>query len=432
MSLPPSPPPSFAAPPPSDPAVPPLLPPAGEAAPKPGPLAQLLVLLLSVCLGLFLVDAAMALLDDSLNLFADLWWLTLLRTAVFTMVLFVSFVVYVLMGLTPMIPKRLFLPVVLFNPLVSLLILILMIYYYNHIKGICWAFSICQVAVALVVLWRVRGNLGLGWPLVPAARLKALRFSWTNLLVFLFLNAFLLFPAVVGYLVACASLAVNHYSDGFVSLRPSGFTVQARKYVRADGKAVHLVPMAHIGEAEFYHTVSSSFPTNSMVLMEGVTDYSGLLTNRLTYERAAKSLGLAEQHEEFHPVRVDVVMADVDVKQFRTKTIGFINLMMLVHTKGFSPPNLLKILSFSPPPGFERELFDDLLNKRNQHLITELKAHLPESDTFVVPWGAAHMPGLSKEVQAAGFRLAETQDYTVIGFGVGKQKSQRPRKGRAG
>jgi len=56
--------------------------------------------------------------------------------------------------------------------------------------------------------------------------------------------------------------------------------------------------MAHIGEAAFYHQLSRSFPANSVVLMEGITDNRNLLTNVITYQRMATSLGVAEQEKE--------------------------------------------------------------------------------------------------------------------------------------
>jgi len=68
--------------------------------------------------------------------------------------------------------------------------------------------------------------------------------------------------------------------------------------------------MAHIGEADFYRKVSQSFPSNSIILMEGVTDRKSLITNEASYKRAAKSLGLVEQEEEFMPTQGEMVMAD--------------------------------------------------------------------------------------------------------------------------
>ncbi len=121
-------------------------------------------------------------------------------------------------------------------------------------------------------------------------------------------------------------MAVNHFSEGFMTLHPGGFTVQVRKYVRNDGKVIELFPMAHVADADFYQQVSQTFPSNSIILMEGVTDINNLLTNKLSYKRMAKSLGLSEQKKEFKPTHGELVRADVDVDQFTPDTIDILNL----------------------------------------------------------------------------------------------------------
>ncbi len=78
-------------------------------------------------------------------------------------------------------------------------------------------------------------------------------------------NVLVFIPAVIIYLGLCASLAVGHFSDGFLALRPAGLTVQVKKFVRDDGKMIQLVPMAHVGDAAFYKKLTKSFPTNSLI-----------------------------------------------------------------------------------------------------------------------------------------------------------------------
>jgi hypothetical protein len=240
--------------------------------------------------------------------------------------------------------------------------------------------------------------------------------------VFALVNVFVLMPAVIVYVFLCSALAVDHFSGGFMALRPNGFSVQVRKYVRNDGKTIQLFPMSHIADAGFYQKISQTFPTNSIILMEGVTDNQNLLTNELSYKRMAKSLGLAEQLEKFEPTRGEMVMADVDVEQFSKNTIDFLNLIILVHSKGVNAGIVQKLMQYSPPPHFEELLFNDLLRKRNQHLLEEIQSHLPKSDNIMVPWGVAHMPEIAKEIQKSGFRLDGTQEYMVIRFrGIGNQ-----------
>jgi hypothetical protein len=400
-----------------------------EAAHQPGIVRQLLALLLSVCLGLFLADAVVSLADDSLSLWFGIHWLAAVRGVVSFVALLLSVVIYGMMGLTPMIPKRLFLPVALFNPVVMCLTIPLAIYFFGRLGQIAWVISFCQVVLGLSVLGWVLGGFKLRWPLVGESWLGSRGFSWLNLSGFLLVNVFVLLPAVAVFLVGCGAVAVDHFSEGFLALRPGGLTVQVRDYVRHDGKKVRLVPMAHVGEADFYQKLSRSFPSNSVVLMEGVSDENNLLTNKVTYKRMATSLGLAEQHEEFNPVQVEMVMADVDIREFTPETIGFLNLVMLFHAKGLTAEAVLKMLQFSPPPHFEERIWDDILRKRNRHLLDELRVRLPTAEQVIVPWGVAHMPGIAEGIQAAGFRLDRTQEYTVIGFHFPGSKSTGARKG---
>ena len=289
-----------------------------------------------------------------------------------------------------------------------------------------WILSFCQVILGLGLLWWLRGGLKFRWPIVEDKHLGDRRFSWLNLIVFLLANVFGVLPAMVIYTVLCATLTVNHFSGGFLALHPGGMTVQVRKYVRNDGKTIQLIPMAHIGEADFYRKVSQSFPSNSIILMEGVTDNQNLLTNKISYKRMAKSLGLTEQKVKFNPTRGEMVPADVDVDQFSTNTIDFMNLVMLVHSRGITPATVRKALQYSPPPDFQKQVFGDLLRKRNRHLWEEIQARLPQSENIIVPWGVAHMPEIATEIQKAGFRLNESQEYEVIRFHVFRKQSQGP------
>lgn len=389
----------------------------------------MLVVLLSLGLALFLADAVVSLVDESLILLFEVHVLTLIRMPLSLLALFLALIIYCLMGLTPMIPKRLFLPVTLFNPVATVIVIPSVIYFYSRIHQIAWGISLGQVILGLSILYYCQGGLKFRWPLVGERRLEIRRFSWRNLSVFLLVNAVVLVPALIIYLVFCAALAVDHFSDGFLALRPVGLTVQVRKYVRSDGKTIQLVPMSHVGEPDFYQTLAQSFPTNAIILMEGVTDNQNLITNEITYQRMATALGVAEQHEEFQP-RGKLVRADVDVAEFTPNTIAGLNLVMLVHSRGVNAETIIKLMQFSPPH-FEEQLFDDLLRKRNRRLLEEIHARLLQSENIIVPWGAAHMPEIAKEIQKAGFRLDETREYVAIRFRSAGNKNRGAAKGGA-
>lgn len=373
--------------------------------------------LLSVCLLVFLVAAVVSLVDDSLAVFGrgrPLMGLEMITSFLLTII---SVVIYLLIGFVPMIRRRLFMPVTLFYPVLMMASLPLLIYHYDLLNWISWGTSALQLVVALAAIKMAKGSVNLRWPLVPEARLAARRFRWGYLIGFVLLNVLLLLPFSLVYLGVCSSVAVRHLSEGFVSLSLRGLSVQERKYVNADGKAVHLVPMIHVGDAAFYRTLTASFSTNALVLVEGVTDDHNLLTNRLTYKRMASRFGLAEQQREFKPSPMNVVDADVDISIFSTNTIQLLNLVTLFHSRGATPDTIRQMLEYKPPPGFEAELWNDLLHKRNRHLLGEIRKNLAGSATLIVPWGAAHMPEIGQELEKSGFRVAETREFTAIKFG---------------
>jgi hypothetical protein len=159
-----------------------------------------LAILLSLCLGLFLGDAVLSLVDESLALFFNIHLLSMISGLVSFFVMLIVIVIYGLMGLTPMIPKRLFLPLTLFNPVVGLVVVPSMIYCYGRMQQVAWAASFCQVILGLSILWVVQGGFKFRWPLVAEAQLGVQRFSWRNLSLFLLINVFVLLPAAIVYL----------------------------------------------------------------------------------------------------------------------------------------------------------------------------------------------------------------------------------------
>ena len=92
--------------------------------------------LLSLCLAVFLADGVVSLVDDSFVLFFGVHSFSLLRGLVSVAGLFVGLGVYGLIGLTPMVPKRLFLPIPIFFLASMLALFTLAIYWRHHIEQI--------------------------------------------------------------------------------------------------------------------------------------------------------------------------------------------------------------------------------------------------------------------------------------------------------
>jgi hypothetical protein len=376
-------------------------------------------ILLSVCLGLFVVSGALSVVDDSLQLFFGRYFLSFFSGTLSFLAILATLLVYLLMGFFPMIPKRVFVPIALLYLLGFLGMFPVAIYTGDNWMRSClvldWIISICQVVLGLGILYWLWGGWKFRWLLVEDKHLGENRFSWRHLIVFALINVFVLLPVIGIYFFSCTALAVDHFTAGFLALHPGSLEARVKQYVRSDGKRIELVPMAHVADADFYYRISTSFPTNSIVLMEGVTDEQNLLPHGISYQRMARSLGLAEQQKVFKP-RGTVIRADVDVDQFTTNTIALLNLAMLIHTKGINAETMMAWAQYSPPPDFLTQLDDDIVRKRNKHLLKQLQAELPESDIIIIPWGAGHMPGIASAIEKDGFHLDRTDEYTVIRF----------------
>ncbi|HTL57270.1 MAG TPA: hypothetical protein VL361_16420 [Candidatus Limnocylindrales bacterium] len=391
-------------------------------------LESFLRIVLSLSLVFFAADALISFVDDTAVLLVGSHVILTLRVIVFLFATVVWILVYCLMGLTPMIPKRVFLVVTLFNPAIQLITIPCYIFWYAHNQLVTWLVSLLEVVVALGTICWIQGGLKWRWPLFPERLLIGKRFSWLNLSLFFPISVFVALPMGCIYLWLCATLAVDHFSDSFMKLRPDGFTVRVRTYTRPDGKSIELVPMSHIGEPEYYRELSQSFPSNALILMEGVTDNRNLLTNRITYRRMATSLGLTEQQKEFKPIPERIVRADVDVEEFAPSTIALLNVAMLIHSKGINADTLRQLLQYSPPPHFEDQLIEDLLRKRNRRLLQEVRSRLEDSQNLIVPWGVAHMPEIAREIQKSGFHLDQTREYVAIRFGSGGMQKRTMEK----
>jgi len=378
---------------------------------------QFISILLSIYLVLFLIDAGLSILDDSLILFLNIHFLGVIRGITGFFDILAGILIYLLLGLTPTIPKRFFLPLTLFFPLAVLVVIFsLAIGCHDKMQQVTLLLSICQGGLGSAIFCWIRGGLTIQWPLVRFELLENKTFGWLNLSGFLFANIFLIPVMIFLYLALCASLALDHFSRHFMVMHPGGLAVRATTYVRNDGKTIYLVPMMHIGQSDFYHQISKSFPTNAIVLLEGVTDQKHRLKNRLSYQRMASSLGLSEQPREFSVKQRAVRRADLDLDQFSNESVDLIDLIAGIHSKGLNVATLIVLMQKSQDASFEERIWEDLLTKRNDHLLKEIQRELDHYDSIVVPWGALHMPGIAAGIEKSGFKPTAVQEYSVVRF----------------
>lgn len=388
-------------------------PPLPEGALKPS--RSVLTAVLSLALVIFLSSGVISLFSDTLLLGFDRQDLAVTAALGSLWMLVTGFVLCCLMAFFPGIPKRFFLPLSLYLPVTAIAILPLLVYFKEHALWIVWGLSLGQISSGLFTLHRLHGGLKFRWPLFPERRLVEKPFSWENLVGVVMMGLLLLLPALVLYTAFSAKLAVEHFTDGFVAVRPSGISMQVRNYVRDDGKKIMLVPMSHVGESEFYQNLAASFPANSVILMEGVTDTTQLVNTHSDYSKMADAVGGVEQTKVFKP-NGEIVAADMDMSSFSPATLDLLKTAMLIHAKGVTPETL-PIIMKPTPPGLEKQLMDDILTKRNHHLLGVIQERLPTSEIIVVPWGAAHMPEIHREIQKLGFHVVDTKEYVAIRFG---------------
>ena len=327
-----------------------------------------------------------------------------------------AFATYLLVGITPLAPKRLVLPLALFTPIALLALIPIYFWYKEGWAQISIGISVAQLFLVLVVCWLNRAWFARRWPIIGEEKLRGRTFSWSNLLGFIAANILIGIPAFGVYLAVCASMGVRHSSEGFLSLDLGGLSVESRTYANAENKKVQLVPMAHVGDKSFYTTLSKSFPTNALILMEGVTDDEELMPDKMSYKKMASTLGLTEQHENFEPEQARQMGADVDISDFSPSTIELLKTVALLHTKGITAETVGALFEKTQSPEEQEKFWDDILRKRNDHLLEVIESELPNEDFIVVPWGALHMPGISKQLQTNGFKLVKTKKYRVISF----------------
>jgi hypothetical protein len=392
------------------PTVPPPLPEAASESSRP-----VLTAVLNLALVIFLTSGLVSLSSDALFLVFQRQDLAV-TAALGSLLLFLTgFILFGLMAFFPGIPKRYFIPVSLYLPVAAVASLPLLVYFKEHALLIVFGISLGQVMLGFLVVHRLQGGFKFSWPLVTGSHLTGKNFSWANLAGVILGGVFFVLPSLVLYMGLSAKLAIEHFTDGFVLVRSTGISMEVRNYTRGDGKKIMLVPMSHVGESTFYEDLSASFPENSVILMEGVSDSNKLLNTHSNYSKMASALGGVEQTKVFKP-KGEIVAADMDMSGFSPATVDLIKTAMLIHAQGVTRETL-PIMMKPTPPGLEKQLMDDILTKRNQHLLGVIQERLPTSEVIVVPWGAAHMPEIHREIQKLGFEQVDSKEYLAIRFG---------------
>jgi len=379
------------------------------------PSFSILIAFMNLFIWGFAFDALLSVLDDGLVLIWESPFLNIPRVIVASTLVLFSFFFYFLMGLTPRIPKQIFLPMVLFTPLT-----VLALFPFESLlvqnPWIRLTSSLVQLLLSAAVLWRVRvlfGGLRVG-----AALLSKPLFSFKNLTGFSFFTLILI-PFLMGYFIIWAGVAVHYGTKGFVTPGVSSLLVNQKSFIRGE-TIVHLVPMIHIGESNFYKSLTESFPQKSSILLrEGITDRGNLIKFQFSYEKISSNLGLGNQYKDFQPApsKIKIKNADIDASEFSKITIEILNQIGAFHKSEFKDMQVfIRLSQILQNPKNSRVFFNDVIGKRNQHLFGEIQNALRDYRHIIVPWGAFHLPQIEEAIQRQGFELGETRARSIIEY----------------
>lgn len=242
---------------------------------------------------------------------------------------------------------------------------------------------------------------------------NSIRYIAAPVLSVILLVGFVIIPLLSVPLILIAG------TGGFLALDGANISSIERVYQK-DGKTLHLIPMVHIGDEAFYKEISKvEGKVKTLFLLEGVSDKDQLLKN-LDYSKFASGAGLDLQKEHFNPQapteyknNISVQMADIDVNQFKPETRDFLKKVFnQMNSKSFFEVMYMSSENFSAKES--AALIVDLVQKRNEKVLSELKANESKFQEIYIPWGAAHMPEIERDVLKVGYKPVNEIRRTVI------------------
>jgi hypothetical protein len=227
-----------------------------------------------------------------------------------------------------------------------------------------------------------------------------------------------LLPALMGYLVWSGQLMVRKISRGFIQIDATGLYTEARDYEK-NGKVIHLLPTVHIATPAFYDTLMASLPESDLVVLpEGVTDRKNLMKAHLDYSVAADSVGLQTQPNLAGKRKEPALKpCDADVSDFSPSTLAVLNGVAGALQSAASGDTLGALQSLSTLDDKNTAtIIEDIIETRNAKVVAGIQQVIQQYGHIVVPWGAAHMPGIEREILKMDFRKTESRRVQVFGW----------------
>jgi hypothetical protein len=231
----------------------------------------------------------------------------------------------------------------------------------------------------------------------------------------------------------CAVYVAERATGGFVGFGADGIRFDERRYTRGDREVV-LVGLSHVGRKGVYDALlRPTDDTPTVVLAEGVTDTQGLLPRRsMGLDPLAEDLGLAMQPEVEAMIGpppgeagaapsdlVEVEHADLDVSAFRPTTVEILRLAFRIVAEPGDEEARTELEALLQRPDAAnawRDFLDDVLEKRNAHVLERVDEALERRARVVVPWGALHLTGIEAGLLERGFVLASSEPRSFLPY----------------
>jgi hypothetical protein len=184
----------------------------------------------------------------------------------------------------------------------------------------------------------------------------------------------------------------------------------------------------HLGEPDAYREIFAGFSSEStVVLAEGVTDEQGVMDGPISYEAVARTLGLEQQQyvteylsddpDGAPPRWPEVRHADLDASDFAPETIEALERIGRVWAADSPFAAFVTLVRHADAePEIWESLIEDLLHRRNEHLVATIDASLGEYERIVVPWGALHLPVIEYAVAERGFERISSDRHRLISW----------------
>ena len=422
-------------------------------------------MLANIYLATFSVDALFSVIEEIFRGLTGSLALSALRTVIAGSAVLASVLMIPILVFIPHLPKRAFVPPILFAFWAALGAPPLDL----GSAGFALSFGLVlvQLALAGVAYGLIRRQMGQYWLTADRLPIKSklvLRIAVSAVAVILV--AVFVLPALV---LSGLRSTIETQTAGYVRFSDTGVEVADRTFRKGDS-TVRLIGMVHIGEARFYDDLFDSFSDNSIVLAEGVSDEDKLLEENLSYQRVAQVLGLDQQPalrsrapetisvSDSQPNRLpitedseadsltetagvnpslkgpEVVSADIDLREFSETTIGFLNETAAL----YASPSLavawerLQAISANYPEPDIDIIMEDIVDKRNDRLLAEFERRQENYDVIVIPWGALHMPGIEAAITAKGYELGVEQYRPLVRFDTLIERLRSFRQGSTG